>query len=277
MADDSFTLHLTASAPAGTKPTKAKPKTTKKERRKVAAKRHAAKARPQLKIKKGVVVARPAPPPPSEAAPPRQRRAPPARPQTTFGTRRESARVPAAQYGAFHLSADELARPRPAAVRPVAVQTTDDGEGFAALGVGSALEEVCGEARPRGVGVKRPTQVQKLACAVLLERRDALVVAPTGSGKTLAYALPVGADLMRLPLHARLAQLLQTSVYLRNRLGRLVPAPRRAALVQERQELVVQWEAAVQAMTRHFRATGRLPPEAGEEEGDDGEIDDDEF
>ena len=36
MADDSFTLHLTASAPAGTKPTKAKPRTTKKERRKVA-------------------------------------------------------------------------------------------------------------------------------------------------------------------------------------------------------------------------------------------------
>ena len=46
--------------------------------------------------------------------------------------------------------------------------------------------------------MKRPTQVQKLACAVLLERRDALVVAPTGSGKTLAYALPVVADLMRL-------------------------------------------------------------------------------
>ena len=36
--------------------------------------------------------------------------------------------------------------------------------------------------------MERPTQVQKLACAVLLERRDALVVAPTGSGKTLAYA-----------------------------------------------------------------------------------------
>ena len=136
MADDSFTLHLTASAPAGTKPTKAKPRTTKKERRKVAAKRHAAKARPQLKIKRGVVVARPAPPSPPEAAPPQPRRAPAARPQTTFGTRRESARVPAAQYGAFHLSADELARPRPAAVRPVAVQTTDDGEGFASSGSG---------------------------------------------------------------------------------------------------------------------------------------------
>ena len=198
MADDSFTLHLTASAPAGTKPTKAKPRTTKKERRKVAAKRHAAKARPQLKIKRGVVVARPAPPPPPEAAPPQPRRAPAARPQTTFGTRRESARVPAAQYGAFHLSADELARPRPAAVRPAAVERTDDGEGFAALGVGAALEEVCGEERPRGLGLKRPTQVQKLACAVLLERRDALVVAPTGSGKTLAYALPVVADLARL-------------------------------------------------------------------------------
>ena len=33
---------------------------------------------------------------------------------------------------------------------------------------------------------------------MLLERRDALVVAPTGSGKTLAYALPVVADLARL-------------------------------------------------------------------------------
>ncbi len=36
----------------------------------------------------------------------------------------------------------------------------------------------------------------------------------------------------------RLAQLLEARVYLRNRLGRLVPAPRRAALVQERQQLV---------------------------------------
>ena len=37
---------------------------------------------------------------------------------------------------------------------------------------------------------------------------------------------------------ARLAQLLEARVYLRNRLGRLVPAARRAALVQERQKLV---------------------------------------
>ena len=37
---------------------------------------------------------------------------------------------------------------------------------------------------------------------------------------------------------ARLAQLLEARVYLRNGLGRLVPAPRRTALVQERQELV---------------------------------------
>ena len=144
MAEDSFTLHLTASSAPGTLKPKGRKTTTKKQRRKAASLKYAANAKPQLKLKKGVVVARPAAEPASvprrrdkPAAPPAERAAPPS---TGFGTRKDRARVPDKQYGAFHLSAEELSRPRPALIAPArAVPVKEEGEGFASLGVGAAL------------------------------------------------------------------------------------------------------------------------------------------
>ena len=51
------------------------------------------------------------------------------------------------------------------------------------------LEERVAAALPRG-GWPRPTPVQAQAAPVLLEGRDALVVAPTGGGKTGAFLVP---------------------------------------------------------------------------------------
>ena len=66
------------------------------------------------------------------------------------------------------------------------------------------------------------------------------VEAPRGTpGAALDLVLAEQAGIIQhLRAAARLAQLLEARIYLRNRLGRLVPAPRRAALVQEREELV---------------------------------------
>ena len=51
------------------------------------------------------------------------------------------------------------------------------------------LDARVAEALPRG-GWPRPTPVQAQAAPVLLEGRDALVVAPTGGGKTGAFLVP---------------------------------------------------------------------------------------
>jgi ATP-dependent RNA helicase DDX31/DBP7 len=244
MAEDSFTLHLTASAAPGTAKPKGRKTTTKKQRRKAASLKYAANAKPQLKIKKGVVVARPAAEPASvprrrdkPAAPPTERTAPPS---PGFGTRKDSARVPDKQYGTFHLSAEELSRPRPALIAPVVVPVkVDNGEGFASLGVGAALPEICTEDRPRGLGLRKPTQVQVLACEALTNKRDALVVAPTGSGKTLSYALPIVADLVQV----------QPQIQRNDGTVCLVVAPTR--------ELGVQISQVFDALTRRV-AAGRL-------------------
>jgi len=50
-----------------------------------------------------------------------------------------------------------------------------------------------------GMGFKRPTEIQRKAIPVILEGRDALVIAPTGSGKTEAVLLPVFHLLLQKP------------------------------------------------------------------------------
>jgi len=65
---------------------------------------------------------------------------------------------------------------------------TEDGEPciFRDLGVSEWLHKVC-----RGLGMSRPTAVQRGCIPAILEGRDAIGVAHTGSGKTAAFALPI--------------------------------------------------------------------------------------
>lgn len=43
----------------------------------------------------------------------------------------------------------------------------------------------------------KPTEVQKKAIPLFLDKKDLLVLAPTGTGKTLAFALPLFALLKK--------------------------------------------------------------------------------
>ena len=56
--------------------------------------------------------------------------------------------------------------------------------------VNAGLEAITAENLNKA-GLKRPTEIQKLATPELIEGNSAVILAETGSGKTFAYTLPL--------------------------------------------------------------------------------------
>lgn len=95
---------------------------------------------------------------------------------------------------------------RPASVtsRTVPVETSIDihkdreksalSEGFSRLGLDDWLVDALA-----GLGIHRPTSVQKECIPEILSGKDVLAAAKTGSGKTAAFALPILHLLARNP------------------------------------------------------------------------------
>ena len=57
--------------------------------------------------------------------------------------------------------------------------------------VNAGLEAISGGKILNKAGLKRPTEIQKLATPELIEGNSAVILAETGSGKTFAYTLPL--------------------------------------------------------------------------------------
>ena len=83
------------------------------------------------------------------------------------------------------------------------IESNNEAEGFAALGITGALLKATEAA---GLTTPKPIQVQSIPFQ--LEGRDVLGIAQTGSGKTAAFSLPIIAKIAalgskRLPKSAR--------------------------------------------------------------------------
>lgn len=79
-----------------------------------------------------------------------------------------------------------------------AVAAAADGEAgeptFRQLGLSEWLDKVC-----EGLGMRRPTEVQRGTIPAVLAGRNVIGVAHTGSGKTAAFALPILQKLAKDP------------------------------------------------------------------------------
>ena len=133
------------------------------------------------------------------------------------------------------------------------------GGGVHARALSTLLNELDGVGERGGFAI--------VGCTNRPELVDAALLRPGRLEQLVLIGPPDEADrLAALRVHAK-DRPLADDVSLDELAGR-TPRYSRAALA------ALCREAAVQAMTRHFRATGRLPPEAGEEEEDDDDDDD---
>jgi len=109
------------------------------------------------------------------------------------GSRRKPMRATDEEYATFHLSAADLSANAHRVPKESKASThIFDSGSFASLGVHPKLVTLLGSPRGAGgLGLERPTQVQRLAISTLLQGKSAYIKSQTGSGKTLAYLLPL--------------------------------------------------------------------------------------